>query len=222
MDKIHIIEKLFSYLLLYSYLLLPLFFIFSRAKKSTIVVALLIYGVVFYLFLKFFFIIPITYRQLEQAVYTYLEYSFFSFFLFINLKKKLNRKIIILFSILFLCFQVVYYFVSSFQRIDSVPVGIETILVLVFIFLYFQEYFNTNNTTYIYSDPAFWVVVGVLIYLSSSFFFNILANHLPRDNWYLTFIPEIIKNILFSISIVLFKPKTNAVNSSNVPYLDLI
>ena len=105
------------------------------------------------------------------------------------------------------------------------PVGIETILILVYTFIYFQQYFNENRTTYIYNDPNFWIIVGILIYLGSSFFFNILANEVSKDYWHLTFIPEIIKNVLFSLSIILYKDKlndNNKIKSANVPYLDLI
>ena len=161
------------------------------------VISLLVYGVVFCLFLNFYFEIPKTYRKLEQTVYTYLEYSFFTFFFWINIKQARFRKTILLVSFFFLCFQIIYFFVSKLQRVDSVPVGIETILILIYIFIYFQQFFSTNRTSYIYNDPSFWIVVGVLIYLGSSFFFNILANQLSKDYWHLTYIPEIIKNIFF-------------------------
>ncbi|MCY7310015.1 MAG: hypothetical protein LH619_04485, partial [Chitinophagaceae bacterium] len=177
------------------------------------------------LFLHFYFDIPKSLRKLQQTVYTFLEYSFFTYIFWINIRHVKLRKVILLFSFLFLCFEIFYFLLSENQRIDSVPVGIETILILIYTFIYFQQYFNENRTTYIYNDPNFWIVVGILIYLTSSFFFNILANQVSKEYWYVTFIPEIIKNILFSISIIKYKEqiKSNSKNkSSDVPYLDLI
>ncbi|MEO7393288.1 MAG: hypothetical protein ABIU11_00015, partial [Chitinophagaceae bacterium] len=207
MDKIQIIEKLFSYLLVHSYLLLPLAFIFSRAKKNPLIISLLIYGLIFYFFLNFYFEVPKEYRKLEQALYTTLEYSFFAFIFWSNIKQHKVRKIILLFSILFYVFQTIHFFSSELQRIDSVPVGIETILILIYIFIYFHQYFNENRTTFIYNDAGFWIVVGILLYLGCNLFFTILANQLSKEYWYLTYIPEIIKNILFAISIIIYKNK---------------
>ncbi len=225
MDKIQIIEKLFSYLLEYSYLLLPICFLISRAKKNILLISFLLYGIVFYFLLHFFYYIPKSYRQLQQSIYTFLEYSFFAYILWYNIKNIKLRKFIVLFSILFFCFQIIHFFVSQLQRVDSIPVGIETILILIYVFIYFHQYFNENRTTYIYNDPGFWIVVGILIYLGCNFFFTILANQLSREYWYLTYIPEIIKNILFAISIILYKNKSNDNNgmkSSKVPFLDMI
>lgn len=225
MDKIQIIEKLFSYILEYSYLVLPLCFFFSRAKKCPLIISILIYGLIFFSLLHFYYDIPKSYRKIQQTIYTFLEYAFFAYIFWFNIKQLRFKKIILIFSFLFLCFEIIYFFLSKPQRIDSVPVGIETILMLLFSFIYFHQYFNENRTTYIYNDPNFWIVVGILIYLCSSFFFNILANQVSNEYWYFTFIPEIIKNILFSLSIIKYKDtskENSTIKSSNVPYLDLI
>ena len=225
MDKIQIIEKLFSYLLEYSYLLLPICFFIGRLKKNSLIISLFIYGLVFYSLLHFFYYVPKNYGKLYQSTYTFLEYSFFAYILWYHIKSVKIRKIIPILSFLFLCFQTIHYLKTGIQRIDSIPVGIETILILIYVFIYFHQSFNENRTTYIYNDPGFWIVVGILIYLGCSFFFNILANQLSKEYWYLTYIPEIIKNILFAVSIVLYKKKSidiNGIKSSKVPYLDMI
>lgn len=224
MDKIQIIEKLFSYLLVHSYLLLPFCYFFSRSKKNRVAISLLIYGIIFYLFLNYYFEIPKSLRKIQQTIYTFLEYSFFTYFLWVTIKQTKLRKVILLLTFLFLCFQVFYFFASKLQRVDSIPVGIETILIFVYIFFYFQQYLSENNTTNIYNNASFWIVVGILIYLGSSFFFNILANNFSQDLWYWTFIPEIIKNILFAISVIIITEKStdNKIKSSSVPHLDMI
>ena len=225
MDKIQIIEKLFSYILEYSYLLLPICYLFSKSKRHPLIISLVIYGIVFFLFLNSYYEFPKSFRKLQQTIYTFLEYSFFTYIFWYNIRQLRFRKLMLIFSFLFLCFEVVYFISSETQRIDSVPVGIETILILIYAFIYFQQYFNENRTTYIYNDPNFWIVVGVLIYLGSSFFFNILANQVSQEYWYLTFIPEAIKNILFGLSMIRYKNKlknNNTINTSNVPFLDMI
>ena len=225
MDKIQIIEKLFSYLLEYSYLLLPIFYLIVRGKRNPILVSLMLYGILFYLFLHFYYDIPKNFRKAQQSLYTTLEYIFFAYLLWAQIQKIKFKKIIVLFSILFVIFEILHFFLSRPQRVDSIPVGIETILILIYVFIYFHQSFSENRTTYIYNDPGFWIVVGILLYLGCNFFFTILANQLSIEYWYWTFIPEIIKNILFAVSIVLYKKKStnnNGMKSSKVPYLDMI
>jgi hypothetical protein len=110
---------------------------------------------------------------------------------------------------------------------DAIPIGVESILLFIFSFYYFQQLFYNTKDVYLYQDSHFLFVVGILIYLGTSFFFNILANHVSQDFysqfWHLTYIPEIIKNILFAIAIYKFpdvsKQKNNT--SSSVPFLDM-
>ena len=225
MDKIQIIEKLFSYILEYSYILIPLGLIFSKSKQNRLVISLVVYGIAFFLILHYYYDFPKSYRKLQQTIFTFLEYSFFTYAFWLNIKHAKFRKVMLVFSFLFVCFQIFYFVSADTQRVDSIPVGIETILILIYAFVYFQQYFNENRTTYIHNDPNFWIVVGILIYLGSSFFFNILANQISKDYWHFTFVPDIIKNVLFFVSVVKYKAPMKAngkIDASKVPYLDMI
>lgn len=230
MDKIQIIEKLFKYILVYSFLLLPIALLFSRYKKNRLFTVLAVYGVVFFAFLTFYYDLPKSYRKLQQSTYTALEFSVFAFIIWHSVENKRIKNIIRTFSLLFIAFQVIYYFISKPERyIDSVPIAVETILLFVFAFLYFQQYFKYNLSLNIYEYASFWLVVGILIYLGSSFFFNILANHVTDEQmdsyWHFTYIPEILKNILYSLVIVglPFKQIGSAKTKKlDVPNLDMI
>ncbi len=177
---------------------------------------------------EFYYDFPKSYREIQQALYTFLEYSIFTYILWNAIKNKKFRKIILFLSLCFICFLIVFFVKAKPGRIDSIPVGVETILVFLFSFFYFKQIFNYNVTHYKYNDPNFLLVVGILLYLGSSFFFNILANNLSEqlnEYWYLTYIPEIIKNILFAIAITNYKYilKENAKDkNTSVPYLDMI
>jgi hypothetical protein len=64
-----------------------------------------------------------------------------------------------------------------------------------------------------------------MIYLGVSMFIYLLANHITFEQysefWFLTYIAETIKNILFSVAIVVYA-KNNKLksNKKNIPYLD--
>ncbi len=64
--------------------------------------------------------------------------------------------------------------------------------------------------------PSFYIVVGILVYIGSNFFFNLLANVITQEQneqyWHFTYIPEIIKNIIFAVSILFINTKTKIKN----------
>lgn len=228
MDKIQIIEKLFKFIVVYSYLLFPLFLLFNKTKKREIL-SIVIYGIAIFLLLYFFHDIPKSLKKYYQSFYTFLEYSFFAYFLWLNIKNKRFKQIIILLSIAFVVFQIVYLLTVKFTWLDTVAVGIESILIFIYIFYFFYEYFTATRNQFIYHNYTFWLSVGLLVYLGGSFFINILINDLDvsqkESYWYLTFIAETIKNIFFVIAIFVFvrKPNVNTPQQSpSVPYLDLI
>ncbi len=182
-----------------------------------------IYGIAFFLFLKFWDDLP---KGLRSVSYTFLEYSVFALLFFLNIKGKKIRISILLLSLAFILFLISYYFLVKVKRLDTIPVGIESILIFVYIFLFFYEHFNDTKAEYIYNHPCFWITVGLLIYLGGSFFINILANHLTNeefaDYWYLNYIADTLKNILFVVSMIIFSRRPNEKQTTkSIPYLDL-
>jgi hypothetical protein len=138
------------------------------------------------------------------------------------------KKIILLISAIFICFQIFYYFLVPFKRLDTIPIGIESILIFVFIIYYFFEQFKISKDELIYLNYFFWVAIGIMIYLGTTFFFNILANHLDkqiRAYWFLSYSGDILKNCLFVVGILVYLKKGVRLpekNSKSVPYLDMI
>ena len=238
MEKIQSIEKLFTLLLEYSYLILPIIYILSSLRlnnwfKNDKIMSLLlgIYGLYFFLLLHFYNDIPKDLKKLYQSVYTFSEYLFFAYILYHFISNKLFRKAILGLSALFLVVQIAHYFFTKNQKLDSFSIGIETILIFLFIFTYFRQFFKHNVTRNIYEYQRFWLIVGILLYLGCGFFFNILVNYIPKDQflefWHYTYIPEIIKNILFTIVILGVPSLTNEKSQPrkkfpDVPNLDII
>jgi len=223
--KIQVIEKLFLYILTYSYLLLPLTFFFFRSKRRD-PFAIGIYGILFFILLYLFEFIPKSYTQIYQTFYTFCEYSFFTYLLFQSIALKKLKIIILVFTVLFIGFLIYNYSISQRSKLDSIPVGIETILIFIYISFFFYQNFRNTSEEYIYSQPCFWLSIGMLIYLGGTFFFNILVNYLDktqRDYWFLTYIADLIKNLLFCVSIIVYArtPHKEKSPHKSVPYLDL-
>ena len=179
---------------------------------------------VFFVLLYFFDHVPPHLKQVYQYIYTFLEYSFFAFILWANIGSKVLRTFIVGISILFAAFQVIFFYSGEMTKLDTVPIGIETILIFVFIFFFFYYHFTTSKSQFIYHNYCFWISLGLLVYLGGSFFFNLLANHINPKYWYITYITETIKNIFFFIALIIYSksPRGNALDKKSLPYLDMM
>lgn len=135
---------------------------------------------------------------------------------------------VVLISVPLLIFQVFYLLYAQSKLLDSVPIGVYTLFVLGYIFYYFYRVLMSQVSVPLYKQYTFWIAIGILTYLSGTFFFNILINHMPKSQirpyWFITYIFDIIKNLLFVVAVVIFTRSQNGNNkpapTSKTPYLD--
>ncbi len=131
----------------------------------------------------------------------------FAYFIFTLLQSKFVKKYLIVSSIVFFLFFILYTYVlpKNVKYIDSIPIGVETILILIFSFYYLYEQTNDTSSLFIYNKYTFWVILGIVIYLAGSFFIYIFADTIPpkemKRYWFITNIFSILKNIFFCIAI---------------------
>ena len=214
----------------YSYLILPLTFLIFRFKfKERIPASMVFYGLIVFGFLLIYDYLPKEITKYSQSAYTLLEYAFFTFIFWINIRNKVVKVFILTASILFIIFQIIFVTSTAHRRLDSIPIGIETILLFVYIFFFFYEFSRQIKDTFIYNHYTFWMAVGIMIYLGGSFFFYILINHLDQSEvdkfGNMTYVAEIIKNLLFAFALFMYKkhPINKIQNhSKNIPNLDMI
>jgi hypothetical protein len=223
--KIQIIERLFYYINAYFYLALPLGYLLLRAKKGNTAI-LAAYGVTCCFFLNIYSLLSEPLVDIYLFCYTYIEYLFFTVLIASNIRNRRVIYFIVVASALFLVFQVISYQHSNLLRLDTMSIGIETILLFIYIILIFSEYLKHSKSTYIYSAPFFWLALGILIYLGGTFFFNILANHMSNRELVqylkLTYVLEMIKTILFLVALRIYsvRYKSSSNHNSTIPYLD--
>jgi len=232
--KIQTIEKLFYYINAFSYLTFPIFYFFSREKKGLPTI-LCIYGTVvcFYLCVFDYLLEAKSYNALLvlQNLFTPFEYLVFTTIFFLSASKK-RRKLLIGLSAAFITFLISLFIIKparidSHLILDTIPVGIETILIFIYIFSFLYEQSKIDDSESIFNNYLFWISIGLLIYLGGSFFFNILVTEMSLaefDNYYhYTYIAELVKNILFLVA--LFKisavKKKELIPQIQMPYLDI-
>jgi len=188
-----------------------------------------IYGVLFFLLLFYFNEIPKEYKLYYQGIYTYVEYLAFASILWYNINSKSLRRLIVICSIFFLIFQLLYVPTQSLKKLDSIPIGIETILIFIYVAFFLFENFQRTTNSNIYNHYCFWICIGILIYLGGSFFFYILINNLSEEQiaafGTMTYVADIIKNLLFGIALFIYARKSNErfqKKSNTIPFLDMI
>lgn len=231
MDKIQIIETIFYNILTYTYLLPPILLLIFWNKLKQEKGAFWVPSYAFFFFFLVLFEENITTSKFTTKLYyqsfTFFEYLFFTAIFWQVIKSRTARRIMVILSITFSIFQVIYFFTERFKRIDSIPIGIESILVLIYIFYFFYELLKEPKGRHLSENYCFWFAIGILIYLSGSFFINILANVMEKDAiikyWFLTYIADIIKNLLLAIGLIVMArhAPTQERVKKNLPYLDM-
>ncbi|MCG2614190.1 hypothetical protein LZZ85_07850 [Terrimonas sp. NA20] len=236
MVKIQTIEKLFYYINAISYLTFPAFYFFSK-EKGRLPKILGIYGIIVCFFLCVFdyLLEEKSYNILLilQNLFTPFEYLVFTMIFFLTAGKR-KRKFLIAISIIFIAFLITLFIVKpatidSNLVLDTYGVGIETIIIFLYIFSFLYEQSKIDDSESIFSKYLFWISMGLLIYLGGSFFFNILVTEMSLaefDNYYhYTYIAELIKNVLFLVALSkasdLSVKKKEAVTQIQMPYLDI-
>jgi hypothetical protein len=172
---------------------------------------------------------PPAIRKIIYAFFTLFEFSAFSFFIYLNISNRGFKRLMSIFAALFFIFVAIYYFFAQLNQVDSIPIGIESILILIFSSYFLYEQVNDPKNFFIYNDYRFWVVLGFMIYLSGSFFIYLLANQLSRKEleqyWMFTDIFYTLKNVFFSIGILVYSlrptQKHHAKPQPNHHYLDI-
>jgi len=144
-----------------------------------------------------------------------MEFILFVGVLHINIKKERAKKALVFISV---CFTIFYFSFTFLARegyiFDSIQIGVETILILIFAYYYLYERMNDTSTLFIYNTYPFWIVMAIVLYLSGSFFVYISASSLGyagiKKYWFITNIFSIVKSILFAIAIAMHsKPAKN-------------
>ena len=155
-------------------------------------------------------------------LFTVISYTLISWFYYQNIASPLIRKIIIYTYVPFLLYAVYDYLNSPPDTFDSIPSVTEAILVIIFSIFYLFEQIRTPRVFFIYSVDKFWIITGLLIYHTGTFFLFIFTESYIKDPgfWenYVTInnLFLLLKNLFFSIGL-LIKNKQNEYSPNSYP-----
>jgi hypothetical protein len=139
------------------------------------------------------------------SVFALCEFAFFSVLLYLCIKNKTFRKIIIAISAANLCFEFYLLYTNKPNFVFWVALTTAVLIVIYSIFFFYEEINSTENLL-IYQSYRFWMILGCIIYLSGTLFlFLLTADNKDKQHspfYIINILFEIIKNVFFSISFI--------------------
>jgi hypothetical protein len=154
-------------------------------------------------------------------IFTVIEYTLFAFFIYHVLSDVVYKRALLTISVLFITFCLFNIFFQPKYQFDSLQTSIEALILLIFCILFLFEQINKPEITFIYNSYTFWVITGILIYLAANFFLYGFAATLPKEiaeqYWFISHISNVLKNIFFSIAVIVHIKKPNLPISQKPP-----
>lgn len=143
-------------------------------------------------------------------VYTFFEFGFIALFFYQGSKIPFFKKIVLFTTPLFIAFCLWdMIFLEGVHQLNAISLGVESILLMLFILALFFEISNDVKLTFIEESPVFWILIGLLIYFASTFFLYIFVNKMvstdPRvadQLWSLNTYSLLVRNIIFCVGIL--------------------
>jgi len=186
---------------------LTLFF-FSKKKQSGL------WFIAFYLFysmLTDLVLNKLSLKYFNSEIYSYrlftiVEFTVLSFYLLKELVTDKFRLFIKLSSLVFGAFVLLDLVTGTLNEFDSIPTGVESILILCSSLLVLYERIIKNEE---YNVSSIWISVGIVLFFSGTFFLFILSESNFNDTAfsetysYILASFKIISYVLFSIGILL-------------------
>ena len=137
-------------------------------------------------------------------LFTIIEYSIISIFLFKLIESRKFKNIIKLGSIIFLLAVILDIYTSSFTDFDSLPSGLESILILSYCLFFIYERITSSSFSF---NGTVWIATGFILFFSGTFFLFILSQNNFKDSsfiltyGYIVAIFSIIKNMFITIGV---------------------
>lgn len=103
-------------------------------------------------------------------------------------------------------------FNESILQFNAVARGVESILIILLVLLYFYVTLKTLKVSRLESSPLFWISSGLLIYFSAGLFVFIYSNYVLESQqasftvWGIHTFMSIVRNLFFAVALWV-KPK---------------
>lgn len=156
-------------------------------------------------------------------LFSIVEYAFITYFFYIIIKHRFIRILILGFSLFYL----LYFLLNSKtdnNQFNSELSAIESVVILTLSLSYFMIIMRPTSEPVNIFTPVFLIVVGLLLFVSSTLFLFIIANRLSEKEmnqyWSINYYANILVSFIFSAAFLLFffQQKSKPLESQSVDY----
>jgi hypothetical protein len=149
-------------------------------------------------------------KLLLNSIFTIVEFSIFSFFFYLSFPKKRVKQIIVFLSSLFIpgsiyfLFVTLKFFKTGVIYFDSMSVSISAIIIIFYSIVFLFDLIQRPQIEFVYATFEFWIIVGIMIYFSSTFFLFLQIQRLTSEElesfWGINLIGNVLKNVFFGVA----------------------
>ena len=109
-------------------------------------------------------------KYLESELYSFrlftiVEYSIITFFILQLIESILFKRLIKIGSVIFIAISILDIYTSSFTSFDSLPSGIESILVLSYCLFFVYEKMTSSDFSF---NGTIWITIGFILFFSKN------------------------------------------------------
>ncbi len=141
-------------------------------------------------------------------IFTIVEYILLSYFFYLTITQRSIRLLIVVISIIYFILFIVLN-KSIHDQFNSFLSFVSQVIILILCLVYFISSTKHNTESLDILNPLFLVVFALLLYVASTLFLFIIANHLSESElnkyWRITNFSNILMNLLFSAAFVLYR-----------------
>jgi hypothetical protein len=146
-------------------------------------------------------------------IYQPVETILLSLYYYLIFETISNRRIVSIGLFLFFVFYAYFYIYQSenFFQGDSIDLVIAGLFYSIYSVLFLVELYKKEEAITLSKYPHFWIVIGNLIFYSSTLFYYALQYYILADAQayvQLLFIPQVLNLILYSLYLIAFLCKT--------------
>ena len=154
-----------------------------------------------------------------NGVFTIFEFAIFSYFFNLIINITLAKKVMSITSIIILAILIIIFIRADKRSFDSFSASLESVVVIIYCVIYFFEQISRPQTNFIYTLPYFWIVLGILIYMSSTLFLFIVASNLSDQEfqkyWIITGVSNVVSNIIFGVGFLMNRFTHNSISDQS-------
>ena len=147
------------------------------------------------------------------------EYILISYFLYLLIRNKIVKKIILFLTIPYLIFSVYDFFKFGNQTFSNDPSLVEFLILILFIIFFLFEKMQYSIDVPVYQTINFWISVGLFVYFTGTFFYILLVKNtnnsdinLKKQLLIINSVVIIIKNVILGFAF--FKDEDKCVDDS--------